>query len=567
MYYLFKIYLYLYFKMQIIEETNQNKKLPAYNIDDYCKICGENYNNKIIKICCEYCPMECCRNCSETFILGQNYPHCMDNNCKKQWTRKFMTRKFTNEFINKKYKKHREQILFEQEQSLLPATQLIIERNQYRENEMIKIQQKCYEIGREIEDLRIKQINYLRYYDKLKNNIFTIGQNSINDFDRKMTNDETSDNETSDDETTDNETTDNEKSDHRKKLKNKKIFTRKCSNNECHGFLSSRWNCSLCNTWTCNKCLINIGNNYEKMQHICNNDDLETAKLIKSDCKSCPNCSVSIFKISGCDQMFCTNCHTPFSWKTGEIEIGRNIHNPHYFEYVKQNKQNLERNYLDIPCGVELNGDLIYRFHYMCAIYNGLSNKLSLNLLVEIGRNIIHLNAVIIQGLNTQIDNYGKSNQTERIRYMTKIINETQFKKNIQTNEKKNLKNKEYIELYIMVRDTSSDLIRKFYNILNKYYEQYLDLKCSDDDKIKFPVKIKKETLDEKRQYEMKYDEIVKLLKNELEMENLMPDQLFQELNNLRFYANECLMDISKTYNSVKKEFDEKYCLINCGKK
>jgi len=118
-----------------------------------------------------------------------------------------------------------------------------------------------------------------------------------------------------------------------------------------------------------------------------------------------------------------------------------------------------------------------------------------------------------------------------------------------------------------MVRDTSSDLIRNFYNILNKYYEQYLDLKCSDDDKIKFPVKIKKETLDEKKRYEMKYDEIVKLLKNELEMENLMPDQLFQELNNLRFYANECLMDISKTYGSVKKEFDEKYCLINCGKK
>jgi len=526
--------------------------------------------------------MECCRTCSETFILGQNYPHCMDNNCKKIWTRKFMTRKFTNDFMNKKYKKHREQILFEQEQSLLPATQLIIERNQYRQNEMMRIQEKSNKIDKQIQELRIKQMHYLRYYEKLRNNNFTINEDLTTIF--------------NDEETIDEEMIDRITKTEDIFLEKKQLFVRRCTNDNCLGFLSSKWKCSLCDTWTCNKCFINMGNDEIKATHVCNNDDLETAKLIKSDCKSCPKCGINIFKIMGCDQMFCTNCNTPFCWKTGEIQIGRNIHNPHYFEYIKQNKQNLERHPLDIPCGVELTSNLVARLdnlvYYISPLLSNVPFVQSIddaqylsNLLVEIGRNIIHLNNVIIRDLNNQIDNYGKCNQTERIRYMTKIIDEEQFKKNIQTNEKKNLKNKEYIELYVMVRDTASDLIRKFYNITNKYYQEYLDSKYNSDSdsdsdsdnniiKRKRHAKFSKfskinlqEKIEREKQQKMKNQKRLEILKNELEMEQSMPDQLIQELDSLRCYANECLIDISKTYKCVKKEFDEKYDLINSCKK
>ena len=108
-------------------------------------------------------------------------------------------------------------------------------------------------------------------------------------------------------------------------------FIRSCPDGNCRGYLSTQWKCGLCNKHTCSKC-ITIKNDEN---HECNNDDVETAKLLKDNTKPCPKCSTGIFKIDGCDQMWCTQCHTAFSWKSGQIQT--RVHNPHYYQWLREN--------------------------------------------------------------------------------------------------------------------------------------------------------------------------------------------------------------------------------------
>ncbi len=48
--------------------------------------------------------------------------------------------------------------------------------------------------------------------------------------------------------------------------------------------------------------------------------------------------------------MYCLKCHTAWNWNNGAIEKGI-IHNPHYYEYMRNNNQNNQRNPNDVPCG------------------------------------------------------------------------------------------------------------------------------------------------------------------------------------------------------------------------
>ena len=75
--------------------------------------------------------------------------------------------------------------------------------------------------------------------------------------------------------------------------------------------------------------------------------------MLAKDSKPCPKCQSLIFKINGCDQMWCTQCHTAFSWKTGKLE--KNIHNPHFYEWQRKNGGGAApRNPGDFECGREL---------------------------------------------------------------------------------------------------------------------------------------------------------------------------------------------------------------------
>ena len=370
----------------------------------------------------------------------------MNNNCKKEWTRKYINTVFTIKFVNGVWKENMENILFEREKALLPATQGVLET--ILENE--KYQAEIADITR--------QINQLTLQRTLMANRLTNGMLNVPN---RVTN---------------------------------RIFTRPCPDNGCRGFLDSSWNCGLCQKNTCSECHL-----IKTEGHECNADDVATAKLLKSDTKPCPKCSAGIYKIDGCDQMWCTQCHTAFSWKTGELQT--NVHNPHYFEWQRRNGQNV-RNPNEILCGREMNHQLAnsIRQKLPSSAKESLRKKID-----DLIQNTIHINLVDIP--NYRVDPV-VNNQKLRIGYLRKEIDEDDFKKKVQRCNKMHDKKRETYDILRLFVQTTTDI---FYR------------------------------MNEHLQTHTKSVSLVTDIQKHLD-----------EIEGIRVYTNECLEDISNTYNQKK---------------
>jgi hypothetical protein len=90
----------------------------------------------------------------------------MNPPCNREWTRQFIAKSFSDVFLNKKLKKKREEILFDIERSLLPATQPIVERILRPQKIDNEIQEVCREIA--MLDLQQKQDHPLHNERKLQ---------------------------------------------------------------------------------------------------------------------------------------------------------------------------------------------------------------------------------------------------------------------------------------------------------------------------------------------------------------------------------------------------------------
>jgi len=139
-------------------------------------------------------------------------------------------------------------------------------------------------------------------------------------------------------------------------------FIMKCPADECRGFLSSAWKCGTCQKNFCNDCHAEKSGQKDDT-HVCNEEAKSTAAMIQNETKPCPKCGIRISKIDGCDQMWCTECQTTFSWNTGQILLNTVTHNPHYYEYLRRvNNGQIPREAGDVPCGGLPNAYLFIRF-------------------------------------------------------------------------------------------------------------------------------------------------------------------------------------------------------------
>ena len=283
------------------------------NANTICNVCCENYNKSLnAKVVCEFsgCNYDACKTCVRTYLLGTtNDPHCM--NCKNPWSTKFLVDNLNRSFVDNDFRKHRKNLLVEKEISRTPELMNLVERTKLIEEATEELHEieKNYNEARKIFNELSKQVN------EKKLEIYRIKSGEDSKEARKK-------------------------------------FIMPCPGDNCKGYLSTQYKCEVCKLYTCPDCFEIIGHSKEE-HHECKDDNLKSAELIKKETKGCPKCGVRIFKISGCDQMWCTECKVAFSWNTGKIVINGAIHNPHYYNYLQQNAgaNAAPRNPGDVLCG------------------------------------------------------------------------------------------------------------------------------------------------------------------------------------------------------------------------
>jgi len=95
-----------------------------------------------------------------------------------------------------------------------------------------------------------------------------------------------------------------------------------CPGIECRGFVSGI-TCGTCKKIVCADC-----REFNGKDHSCNPIILQNIEAIKKDSRPCPKCKTNIFRIDGCNHMFCTHCRTHFDWITNKVMASSSNH--HY---------------------------------------------------------------------------------------------------------------------------------------------------------------------------------------------------------------------------------------------
>jgi hypothetical protein len=198
--------------------------------------------------------------------------------------------------------------------------------------------------------------------------------------------------------------------------------------------------------------------------------------------------------VHNCNQMFCTNCNTGFDWRTGR-EIKENIHNPHYFEWLRRtgkdinddslnrninnncNNRNIERKLNEIFAELKLLIQLKYKYEmynvkvddkkntviYTNIPYNfWIKKKLDrfIQTIYSIINNTRHLRAELFARYD---HNYIREIRELQVEFLMNNLDENSFKTRIQQINKKSEKSREIIDITNILNNTVMDIIYRLY--------------------------------------------------------------------------------------------------------
>ena len=326
--------------------------------DDECQICYEKYTSMLRRpIECHACFQKCCSSCVTYYLLNTTgNATCMFKNCNKTWSDNYIFETLGKSTYSK-FRDFKLEQLYQKEKSLVPKTQIKIQNK--KEAERITQKIRSTESLMYHFDIMFRIVDSLKKYNKISGDHSLINtenevvlRNKLSCYSQDIIKLNAQKNKLISG-----------------SVKDKLKFIRNCGKSECKGLLSTKWICGTCKTKFCKECGeekgvaddsemildeteedegvndgINEGVNEvvnegvveskqegkqegkqdgkqegDKSTHICNPDLVETMKAIRKETKACPKCGINIFKIQGCDQMWCINCHSAFDWNTRKI--------------------------------------------------------------------------------------------------------------------------------------------------------------------------------------------------------------------------------------------------------
>jgi len=387
-----------------------------------CNICCENINKTShTEITCPFadCGFKSCKTCVRKYLLETTAdPHCM--NCKKAYSVEFIIENLNRSFYENDYKKHRKLILAEREISKLPETIQAAENQKFidDENDKLKIiKKKLDEAKKVVEAIKHEQT-------QCHNTIYNIEKGGIE--------------------------------------KERKKFIMACPGNDCRGYLSTQYKCELCKLYTCPHCHDIIGHN-KNDEHVCNEDSVKSAELIKKDTKPCPSCGIRIFKIDGCNQMWCTECHVAFDYVTGRIDKGI-VHNPHYNAHLQQVNGLVPRDPGDVLCGGLCNW---WRLKYKMEPSLLNNETFDITYVENMHRTINHITRAELPIARRNVRDY-QDCQALRIDYLLKKKSINQFRDQIFRRDNQRKKYNELLHIYEFISVIGVESFNSIFNSTNK---------------------------------------------------------------------------------------------------
>lgn len=331
--------------------------------------------------------------------MQELHVHVRCMNCEETWDREFLNNNFPKVFISREYRNHLRSLYFEQEMSTITECVPYVESenrlNEYN-NELINNYITIRNLTQRNKDIKRNISNEKLFLDGFINNSNESGESA------------------------------------------RIIIKGRCPTKECNGFVTDKWACSTCNIKVCHSCMEPKEENHECNPHI-----RDSIAFIRNDTKPCPSCGVRVHRIEGCYQMWCTSCHTAFDWTRGTvIKDTQHFHNPHYTEYVRDNRHTIEN---------------IYSRIRNCTYFNHNTR----NSLTEIARNLNHIIDIIERQNLDRL--FNKRIRKMKIKYLRNEIDRENLRLKIE---------REYtLHSY---RKQNNDVVYQYCNRIRELLEEYI---------------------------------------------------------------------------------------------